>query len=248
MHVKCSYCRREATTNDHVVPRCLLEKPYPANLLTIPSCYTCNTGFKQDEEYFLAVMAQSGFAPTLMSKLDENGVVDRMLQKSPGLDSCIQGSLRATEDGRVIIIPDEIRIAAVARKVAFGLYCHRYTKKSPLFLDDFFALKPMHEQDAKNFIVAMTYTASFQPRRWTHVQTLKLPGHGKVQVFDYMFLRNWLWRDFGRLFCIMRFHETIWAAVRCPRVQIRKNLKRRVRNFYADQRQLEFLDLNNILK
>ena len=52
VHVKCSYCRREATTNDHVVPRCLLEKPYPPNLLTIPSCYTCNTGFKQDEEYF----------------------------------------------------------------------------------------------------------------------------------------------------------------------------------------------------
>ena len=145
-------------------------------------------------------------------------------------------------------MPDEIRIAAVARKVAFGLYCHRYTTKRPLSLDDFFALKPMHEHDAENFIVAMTYTQSFQPRRWTHVQTLKLPGHGKVQVFDYMFLRNWLWRDFGRLFCIMRFHETIWAAVRCPRVQIRKNLKRRVRSFYSDQRQLEFPDLSNILK
>ena len=41
------------------MPRCLLEKPYPPNLLTIPSCCECNTGFKQDEEYFLAVMAQS---------------------------------------------------------------------------------------------------------------------------------------------------------------------------------------------
>ena len=28
-------------------------------------------------------MAQSGFAPTLMSKVDENRAVDRMLQKSP---------------------------------------------------------------------------------------------------------------------------------------------------------------------
>ena len=114
---RCSYCLREATTKDHVVPRCLLEKPYPPNLLTIPSCCECNTGFKQDEEYFLAVMAQSGFAPTLMSKVDENRAVDRMLQKSPGLDTLIQGSLHAAEDGRVYITPDEVRIANVVRKV-----------------------------------------------------------------------------------------------------------------------------------
>ena len=111
---RCSYCLREATTKDHVVPRCLLEKPYPPNLLTIPSCCECNTGFKQDEEYFLAVMAQSGFAPTLMSKVDENRAVDRMLQKSPGLDTLIQGSLHAAEDGRVYITPDEVRIAKVS--------------------------------------------------------------------------------------------------------------------------------------
>ena len=68
-------------------------------------------------------MAQSGFAPTLMSKVDENRAVDRMLQKSPGLDTLIQGSLHAAEDGRVYITPDEVRIANVVRKVAFGLYC-----------------------------------------------------------------------------------------------------------------------------
>ena len=72
----------------------------------------------------------------------------------------------------------------------------------------------------------LAHTERFQARRWTHVQTLKLPGQGRVQVFDYMFVRNWVWRDFGRLFCIMRFHETIWAAVRCPHPPNRKNSKR----------------------
>ena len=209
------------------MPRCLLEKPYPSNLLTIPSCRECNAGFKQDEEYFLAIMAQSGFAPTLMSKVDENGAVDSMLQTSPGLDSLIQRSLRVAEDGRAYITPNEVRIANVARKVAFGLYWHRYTPKTHPSLDDFFALKPIHERDDNNFIVVMAHTERFQPRRWTHVQTLTLPGHGRVQVFDYMFVRNWVWRDFGRLFCIMRFHETIWAAVRCPHPPNRKKLKRR---------------------
>lgn len=227
---KCAYCSQEATTKDHVVPRCLLEKPFPPNLMTVPSCQECNAGFKNDEEYFLAVMAQSGFVPSLMSKVDKNGVVDRMLQNSAGLDARIQASLHAAEDGRIYIAPDEMRIANVARKVAFGLYCHRYTPKVLPSIDKFFALKPMHGQDKNNFIVVMAHTEKFQPRRWTHVQTLKLPGHGKIQIFDYMFVRNWVWGDFGQLFCIMRFHETIWAAVRCPHTPNRKNPKCRVSN------------------
>ncbi len=215
------------------MPRCLLEKPYPVNLLTIPSCYECNASFKHDEEYFLAVMAQSGSAPTLMSKVEENRAVDRMLQKSPGLDSLIQGSLRATEDGRMYITPNQVRISKVARKVAFGLYRHRYAPKTLPSMGDFFALKSMHERDDNNFIVVMAHTEKFQPRRWTHVQTITLPGYGRVQVFDYMFVRNLVWRDIGRLFCIMRFHETIWAAVRCPHPPSQKNSKRR------DRRQLK---------
>ena len=130
------------------MPRCLLEKPYPPNLLTIPSCRECNTGFKQDEEYFLAVMAQSGLVSTLTSKVDENRVVDRMLQQSPGLDSLIIDALHVAEDGRsVYITPNEVRLANVTRKVAFGLYCCRYTPKTLPSLDDFFALKPIHGGD-----------------------------------------------------------------------------------------------------
>lgn len=97
---ECSYCSQRATTRDHVVARCLLEKPYPDNLPTVPSCATCNAGFKKDEEYFLAVLAQSGFVPTLTSKVDEEGAVDRMLQQSPGLDALIVKSLNVAPDGR----------------------------------------------------------------------------------------------------------------------------------------------------
>ncbi len=231
--LSCVYCGRKATTSDHVIPRCLLEKPYPPNLLTVPSCRDCNAGFSQDEEYFLAVMAQSGFVPTLMSKVDEGGVVDRMLQKSTGLDVHFENSMRFAEDGRVFITPDETRIANITRKVAFGLYFHRYTPKAAPSLDDFFAIKSIHNLDNTNFIVAMTHTDKFQPRRWKHVQMIVSPGHGKVQVFDYMFVLNWVWGDFGRLFCIMRFHQTIWAAVRCPHPSNRKNPKRRVGNPYS---------------
>lgn len=236
-NLKCVYCSRRATTNDHVIPRCLLEKPFPPNLPTVPSCVKCNTTFKRDEEYFLAVMAQSGFVPSLTSKVKEDGPVFRMLEGSAGLDALIQNSLNVGDDGRVYIAPDEVRIANVARKVAFGLYCHQYTPKQPPQLDEFFALKPIHGHDSNNFIVIMAHNERFQPRRWNHVQTIKSQGHGKVQVFDYMFVRNWVWGDFGRFFCIMRFHETIWAAVRCPHPPNRKHPKRRIGTRYVGEQQ-----------
>ena len=55
---------------------------------------------------------------------------------------------------------------------------------------------------------------------------LSYQGTGEYRFFDYMFVRNWAWHDFGHLFCIMRFHETIWAAVRCPHPPNRRNSKR----------------------
>ena len=222
---RCSYCLREATTKDHVVPRCLLEKPYPPNLLTIPQLLRVQHRLQAGRGILPSRHGPVRFRADTHVQ-GRRKAVDRMLQKSPGLDTLIQGSLHAAEDGRVYITPDEVRIANVVRKVAFGLYCHRYTPKTRPALGDFFALKPMHERDDNNFIVVMAHTERFQARRWTHVQTLKLPGHGRVQVFDYMFVRNWVWSDFGRLFCIRRFHETIWAAVRCPHPPNRKNSKR----------------------
>ncbi|SLM41753.1 conserved hypothetical protein [Nitrospira sp. ND1] len=235
--LKCVYCPDKATTNDHVIPRCLLEKPYSPNLLTVPSCRNCNVGFKKDEEYFLAVMAQSGCVPSLITKIEEQGIVDRMLKKSIGLDVRLQNSMHVSKDGGVYIAPDEPRIASITRKVAFGLYNHRYTPKILPSLDDFFPFKPVHNLDNTNFIVIMAHNEKFQPRRWKHIQTIIVPGHGKVQVFDYMFVRNWIWGDFGRLFCIMRFHETIWAAVRCPHPPNRKHRKRRIAPLYSGHQQ-----------
>jgi hypothetical protein len=43
-------------TNDHVPPRLLLERPFPPNLLTVPACKDCNTGFQADDEYTRTVL------------------------------------------------------------------------------------------------------------------------------------------------------------------------------------------------
>ena len=167
-------------------------------------------------------MAQTGFVPSLERKVEEGGVVDRMLERRLGLDTHFKNRAR-TEGGGVAIVPDEIRIANVTRKVAFGLYWHRYKPTAMPALNKFFAAQPVHSLDDNNPIVLMTHNDRFRPKRWRHVQTLKMPGLAKVQVLDYMFIRDW--NDFDRLYCIMRFHETIWAAVRCPHPSSRRNSK-----------------------
>jgi hypothetical protein len=234
----CVYCGKQAPTSDHVIPRCLLEKPFPPNLPTVPSCRPCNEAYSKDEEYFLAVMAQSGFVPSLADKVKEGGIVDRMLERSARLDADLAGSMNVAEDGRVYLTPNETRMANVVQKVAFGLYCKRYIPKIIPALNDFFVLKPVHNLSNTNFIFMMAHDERFRPRPWKHVQTLSLPDKTKVQVFDYMFVRNWVWNDFGRLFCIMRFHETVWAAVRCPHPPKHKNYKRRVETVHSGQEEL----------
>jgi len=232
----CVYCGRPGTTKDHVVPRCLLEKPFPPNLLTVPSCKKCNEGYSKDEEYFLAVMAQTGFVPSLERKVEKGGVVDRMLERSLGLDTHFKNTARIAEGGGVAIVPDEIRIANVTRKVAFGLYWHRYKPTAMPALNKFFAGQPVHNLDDNNPIVLMIYNDRFRPKRWKHIQTLNVPGLAKVQILDYMFVRDW--NDFDRLYCIMRFHETVWAAVQCPHPPKRRNSKRSVGPVHSGQEEL----------
>src|SRR5690348_10493550 len=164
----CVYCGHPATTYDHVIPRCLLEKPFPLNLPTVPSCQPCNEAYSRDEQYFLAVMAQAGCASSLQSKIEDGGVVDRMLQRerSAGLNAHFLKNMGMAEDGRVFITPDEARIANITQKVAFGLYYHRYTPQVIPSLEAFLALKPIHASDRDNFIVTMAHTERLRPRPW----------------------------------------------------------------------------------
>jgi hypothetical protein len=49
----CVYCGTEGViTDDHVPPQCLFPAPRPDDLITVPSCGTCNTGSSNDDEYF----------------------------------------------------------------------------------------------------------------------------------------------------------------------------------------------------
>jgi hypothetical protein len=54
----CAYCGKEGeVTRDHIPPNTFFSRPLPADMLTVPSCAGCNTSFKNDDDYTLAVTA-----------------------------------------------------------------------------------------------------------------------------------------------------------------------------------------------
>lgn len=53
----CVYCGESAQTDDHVPPKLLFPRPRPSNLITVPSCRSCNAGFETDDEYFRVAIA-----------------------------------------------------------------------------------------------------------------------------------------------------------------------------------------------
>lgn len=206
----CVYCGRTGDTRDHVVPVSFLERPLPLNLPTLWSCQACNVSYGRDEEYFLAVVASCGLTPTLAAKVEEGGVVDRMLSRSPRMDNRITNALDVDENGRVHLKVEERRIARVVQKIGFGLYLRRYQTSRNARVSDFRVWPLAHAGSSQNPMVVMAHTARLHPRRWITLQR---------SVFEYMFARNWVWTDFGKLVCIMKFHETVWAAVSCPELR-----------------------------
>jgi hypothetical protein len=49
---QCAYCGGVPGSRDHIPPRNLFPNPPPDNLITVPSCISCNSGFKLDDDYF----------------------------------------------------------------------------------------------------------------------------------------------------------------------------------------------------
>src|ERR671926_236820 len=40
---RCAYCESTSvTTRDHVIPKCLFERPLPLCMITVPACSVCN--------------------------------------------------------------------------------------------------------------------------------------------------------------------------------------------------------------
>lgn len=123
----CTYCGSTATTRDHVPPRLLLERPFPKNLHTVPSCLSCNRGASKDEEYFLGLIAQVSLSPFIGAKLEPGGTLDRAFTRSPAFEQLFLDAAGVDEDtGKPFVRPELPRVTRVVKKIAIGLFALRY--------------------------------------------------------------------------------------------------------------------------
>ena len=52
----CIYCDGDADTRDHIPPKSFFSTPRPSDLITVPSCGACNSGFQRDDVYAQTVL------------------------------------------------------------------------------------------------------------------------------------------------------------------------------------------------
>jgi hypothetical protein len=72
---RCTYCGKTATSKDHVPPKCFFSEPYPPNLITVPSCESCNKRFDEEIDVLarnrLASILQNESHPAVRDQLSE---------------------------------------------------------------------------------------------------------------------------------------------------------------------------------
>jgi hypothetical protein len=131
-----------AETGDHVPAKALFPESRPSNLITVPSCLKCNSGFKQDEDYFLSILSFSDAGVSPVGKHFWQHKYHRMYQKDLGLKNalcqCFEQIQLPTSNGksetRLAINLQTNRINAVIRKVCRGLYYFECNEPLPVNL------------------------------------------------------------------------------------------------------------------
>lgn len=202
----CCYCGQVAESRDHIPSKNLLEKPYPKNLLTIPSCTKCNQSFSLDEEYFLNVLVEISTNPNLLAKKEDGGSIYKARKRSKNLNDRIINSLVQAEDGRIYFKPEEQRIKRVIEKNALGLYYHKYGKLKDLELFNCFGFYPFSVEETRPAeIFMLTYSEKFRPKKWATIQS---------DVFSYIVVRDW--RRNNKLTMIFHIHNSAWCIIELP--------------------------------
>jgi len=86
---KCYRCDAEATSDEHVPPKCLFpekkdlpEEDYRKNLITVPSCEAHNTARSHDDEYLFCVLVASYENNPVARQHFETKII-RLLRRKP---------------------------------------------------------------------------------------------------------------------------------------------------------------------
>ena len=123
----CVHCGRGLDavnfSQEHIPSKCLLMKPYPDELMTLPACRECNAVYSRDEEYLSALLTAVLSGSTDPEK-QTTGEAARMFGRRAGLRVRIEKARTETRTlfGRIEIkfMPEQERVNGVVVKNARG--------------------------------------------------------------------------------------------------------------------------------
>src|SRR5262245_33339149 len=91
---KCVYCGKPADSRDHAPPHCLLRPPLPSNVITLPACKKCNSGFSFAENVVRAILTLTSNHADLAPESEIGGRVRRALERDRRLSELVDGCRR----------------------------------------------------------------------------------------------------------------------------------------------------------
>jgi len=166
----CAYCSAPATTRDHVPTKKLFPSPRPSDLITVPSCESCNNRLSPDEEYFVHVLLSLREADTptawkLRNELFAKERTARRLRMSHLMLSTIKRVRMVTAGGLHLgyghtFEVDLDRFDRVVEKVARGLWFAEFQEQLPQDRIASVLLNPPREGQAGELIEAVFQNGS----------------------------------------------------------------------------------------
>ena len=136
----CVFCGKPATTRDHVPPKGIFLKPRPSNLITVPSCQSCNNGASAWDEGFRNIisMRPGGDTPDAVT-LWKQKALPSLRRNRPEMER-LRKTMRdvpvAAQDGRILGHVTLVNFDATAHdrtieRITRGLYFHHYGERLP---------------------------------------------------------------------------------------------------------------------
>jgi len=256
----CVYCGCEAETNDHAPPRCFLRRPLPSNLITLPACKSCNSGFSFDENVVKALIALTSTHPDLVSEREPGGRIERALTRDARLKSILENARRA--DGNFELAGELLAsFDRVMKKTVQGLFFGLYERLVPrdqievlLISDQRFAtpdqvvdqIRPPQFRDITDEPLPEITPASWPVREPVFFVTLQPESGAQPVQRLFRLIRETpvVWEDFGpdvfrfgfvksesgRAVCVIDLWKTLVVAVAAPWPDGRGPLRRGCKN------------------
>ena len=256
----CVYCGDEGGTNDHAPPRCFLRRPLPSNLITLPACKECNSGFSFDENLVKTLIALISKHPDLVAERQPGGRIERAMARDSRLRIIVENARR--EDGNFELVGELLTsFDRVMKKTVQGLFFGLYERlvsrdqiEVLLISDQRFAspeqvvdqIRPPQFRDITDEPLPEITPSSWPVREPVFFVKLQpVSGAEPVQrLFRLVRETPVVWEDFqpdvfrfgfvksenGRAVCVMDLWKTLVVAVAAPWPDSRGPLRRGRKN------------------